>query len=112
MLKINDIVEIYVCSNSSSLVTFPEITICPHFLQAYKSSKLSQYEMKADDMRKRFIFPKGLPQNKSLANFFEEVTHDLDDIVDSLIVTTNFKWEGTNFTNFMFTEIGNTAGEG
>jgi len=111
MLKINDIVEIYACSNSSSLVTFPEITICPRFLQAYKSNKLSQYGLSVDDIRKRIIFPKGLPQNKSLANFFEEVTHGLDEILDSIIVTTNFKQEGTHFTTFMFSNDENLTGK-
>jgi hypothetical protein len=51
---------------------------------------------------KNLFWPKGLPDNKSLHNFFEEVTHDLEDIVDSIVVTTNFKKEGTNFTNFVF----------
>jgi hypothetical protein len=84
------------------LVTFPELTVCPHYSQAYKSNKLAQYGLSNDDMRKKFIFPKGLPDNKSLHNFFEEVTHDLEDVVDSIVVTTNFKKEGTNFTNFEF----------
>ena len=99
------------CSNSSSSITFPEMTVCPHFFQAYKSDKLSQYGMSVDDVRKKIMFPKGLPQNKSLVNFFEEVTHDFDDIVDSIIVTTHFKLEGTHFTNFLFSNVGNITGK-
>jgi hypothetical protein len=93
------------------LVTFPEITICPHFLQAYKLDKLSQYGLSVDDIRKRIIFPLGLPQNESLVKFFEEVTHSFDEIVDSIIVTTNFKQEGTHFTNFMFSNDENLTGK-
>jgi hypothetical protein len=56
------------------------------------------------------IFPEGLPDNTSLFNFYEEVTHDLQDIVDSIIVTTNFKQEGTNYTNFLFSNVTNIIG--
>jgi hypothetical protein len=93
------------------LVTFPEVTVCPDYYSAYKASKLAQYGLSADDIRKRMIFPKGLPENKSLFHFFEEVTHDLDDIVDSIIVTTNFKEEGTNLTSFLISNVGKNPGE-
>ena len=78
------------------------MTICPYYNDAYKSDTLAKYNLTINDLRKYSIFPNVVEFNKTLANFFEEVTHDFEDIVERVVFHSNYRKDGTNHTSHVF----------
>ena len=70
----------------SSNVTFPSFTICPDFADAYKTDKLSKYNVTASDVR-RMNFPK--IENMTSSQFYHMVTYDLEELLIDMFITTH-----------------------
>ena len=85
---------------STQEVTFPAFTICPDYFNSYKREILSRNGLNVKDIWNSITFPQNL--NGSLADFFEEVTYDLEEVVYSVEVGTGIKLHGTNETSFKF----------
>ena len=92
--------RVFYCFSSTQEVTFPGLTICPDYFNAYKREILSQNGLNVKDIWNSIEFPQNL--NGSLADFFEEITYDLEEIVYSVEVGTGIKLYGTNETSFKF----------
>ena len=69
----------------SSDTTFPALTVCPAFNDAYKENKLESLFFTKDDYKKGIPSTSGLhPWNLSLEN----VTHDISDLVEEIFIET------------------------
>ena len=80
-------------------VTFPALTICPHYNVAYKGEILGQYGSNATQMRKG-LYPKFLG---SSLEFFKNVTHNFEEIVQEIYISTFKSLHGTDFRYFLYT---------
>ncbi len=52
------------------------------------------------DIRSKILYPKLL--NSSLSDFFSNVTHQLEEIVENVTVATGRKMDETNYTFFVY----------
>ena len=78
---------------------FPSLTICPDYDLSYKKSVLDKYGLKADDVRElRF------PKNVTPGGFYDEVTLNMDDIIDSVIIETLHTPKDASYTTFIFND--------
>ena len=68
---------------SSSTATFPHLTICPDYHDAYKGDILQQYNTSAGQIRK-YKFPK-VP-NMTTYEFYDLITLELSEVVDTIKV--------------------------
>ena len=87
---------------STAEATFPSITICPDYENAYKRDILAKFRISVDDFRRKLKFPEPSKESESLGSLFLNVTHDLDEIIAKIIFATGRKVPNTNFSFFFF----------
>ena len=79
------------------------MTVCPHFNAAYRRNLLQNlFQLEVDQVRKKLIFPKIEILNKSLSQFYRQVTFEWEDLVERISIKTGAKFGDTNFTIFVF----------
>ena len=61
---------------------FPSITVCPDFFEAYKETIIEKYNRTVEDVR-HFRYP---DTDLNSLEFFELITHDVQDIIDDLVL--------------------------
>ena len=83
----------------SSVAEFPALTVCPNYDSAYKKDFLNEYGITTKEIR-ALNFPSTI--NMTVAEFYEQATHSLQDIVSNVEIKTLRKLENKNGTTFYF----------
>ena len=69
---------------------FVDLTICPAYESSYKEDVLRQYGMeKRKYVREGVYIPQNYTPEVDLRKIFEEVTHDIDEVLFSISIYTN-----------------------
>ena len=80
---------------------FVDLTICPAYESSYKEDVLRQYGMDKDKYRREGVYiPQNYTPDMDLRNLFEEVTHDIHEVLFSISIYTNSRNNSAFTTDF------------
>ena len=74
---------------SKENIPFVDLIICPEYFNAYNKSLLEYYGIEKENYKRNgYFYPKTIGANRDPRHIFNEVSHDLNDILNGIQIKT------------------------